>query len=333
VTKIISDKPTVYWGTQSLDEMPDVVQHRAFESPQYIDLTAGGAQIPLHYARHGIAVGVNDRNPYAHYGHKASMQATPDDANYTEPMLRTAYAEVLLGIDPVEGWTTRNSQLAAIAPISICRHIDGIVRIHPEFAAAVGRTLVKYYRADDKRSWTPTWTESLTTFKTQVVESLVEQWKMRVSLLTASPVQCTNADADDALDEMHIVPGAMCYIDPAWPWQKQYVADDAVNPYEFYTYEVGGIVTQKDVPHIDFWSNDDDTTPMRDVASWIGKAFDRGAGSFCVSTQSTNSPDPEEVFDYLEHERGFKRVAHDTREAHSSWDGQTYTDMFTIYEA
>ena len=52
-----------------------------------------------------------------------------------------------------------------------------------------------------------------------------------------------------------------------------------------------------------------------------------------MSTQSTNSPDPQEVFDYLETFCGFKRLDQGTREAHSSWDGQTYTDYFTIYGA
>jgi hypothetical protein len=328
------DTPTLYWGKQDLSELPDGVIEAITAAPHYFDLTAGSAQVPYHFALLGKMVSVNDRNPYAHLGHDWTMHRHADDHGPEDGYLLKAVDRTRPSrVGSMRSWITSYSDLRHYITEEVATYLDALCwNSSPmgEMRAAVCRALVRWNRDDTRRAWTQGVT-ALDVWQERIVDELVEQRQMRLKV----PMNCRtyHGDVETILENAEMPHGTVCYIDPAWPWKKEYVEDDAVNPYEFFTYEVGGIATQDHVQRFAFWTNDDEETPMRDVGRWITTAFNRGAEKFIVSTQSTNSPDPKEVFDYLTNFLGFKRAYFGQRETTSSWDGQTYTDQFTIYDA
>jgi hypothetical protein len=319
------DTPALYWGKQDLSEIPDGVITAILNARQYIDLTAGSAQVPYHFAKRGIPIAVNDRNPYAAMCHRVTM--TDEFGATDDPTWLSTVEKNLDEVEPAQGWIAERSLLRHSIRNSDAEWLDGVCQLGPEYATGVARALVKNFRADDKQSWASLESVERETLRSLIGLAMAEQWMMRKSLTT--PAQTSNADVHEALETLKITPGAVCYVDPAWPWAKRY--ERPSTGYEFYTYELGGIVTQKDVPPIEFWSADDPSRTLHDVASWIHHAFENGAGHFIVSTQSTNDPEPSEVYRFLTFDCGFGLSYTGERKTVSSWDGEEYTDHFGIF--
>ena len=81
-----------------------------------------------------------------------------------------------------------------------------------------------------------------------------------------------------------------------------------------------------------FWSSKDEETPKLTVLSWAKAAFTSGAGWFVVSTQSTNSPPPSEMFDWFDGMLG-PAVHRSEVKAHSYNANRQFGEWFAAYRA
>jgi hypothetical protein len=313
----LQNVPALYWGKQDIDEFPVALVQMIEESVQYIDLTAGSAQVPYYIATQGVPVAVNDRNPYAHWCHRLTMQeCQPPDWPH--------------GIQPVEGWISTRSELRHFITPVTAQYLDGVCLLGIDRAVAVARMLVRHFRGEDKHSWDRRIERySRQNLGVHIMTEMSEMQRMRDGLRLCRP-QCTSYDVTVAIDELAIVPGAVCYIDPAWPWDPAQ-HEQSETGYEFYTNELGGIVTQEDVPPIDFWSANDPERIMQEIANWVDWAFVNAAGWFVVSSQSTNYPPFEDVMDFLSSR--FNVRAHYEIESVATTDGKKYTEFYGVFEA
>lgn len=83
-------------------------------------------------------------------------------------------------------------------------------------------------------------------------------------------------------------------MDTAWPYKESV---GAPNPYRFFVEVVSSAMQQRQIRATHMWER---STPEKEildrVGTYIDAAFEKGAGSFVVTTQDTNYPDPLEVF-------------------------------------
>jgi len=294
---------TAYYGSQALTSFPLSVMREIDAANAYVDLTAGGGGMVYHQAdKYGKRVGYNDRCYYAYLGMSAVLEPAWDldqpVTDWFEDFGRKTHPDNVQRLSLGNGYLSKLDTKAAKISDELRRYIDSLCVWFNQDAlvlSTVGRVIVNNFTfrafswcgSDPSRKKVSDWSPE--DFWTKMMRAAMRA-RAFYNRLVPSPHEVLWGDAKHAAYEMN-VEGALVYSDPAWPW-----ADTGPNPYEWFHYDLSGILLQEDLPEIRFWQRGDFDNIVRETAEWGTLVLERDARGFILSTQGTNAPVPEEVF-------------------------------------
>lgn len=300
-----------YFGSQGLKSFPAELTAKAKELGNFTDITAGGAGYPYKLATEGVSVHVNDRNYYATANQKVIFGKYFDyryrKESWFEDFCFFTHPSHTVSIPGYFSEKLENNKyLQKYFSKDIATYVDSVL-YHDDYIlrAIIGRSLVTTFTFRN-RDWCNKTSKGIQT--TEITPEdfwktmMRAAWRLRLFAENIHNVNTytTIGDAKDAIGKIPQIldpEKTVVYTDPAWPWRDKFKISK--NPYKFFTCEIGSILEQKDIKDIPFWDPKDDERTMRDVVSWIDKAFDMDIPYFCLSTQSTNAPEPEWMYEEL----------------------------------
>jgi len=331
-----------YWGTQLVETYPRRLMDLIAEQGAYADLTAGGGRYPYHvHTELGVPVVINDRNPYVVSYHRAVFTFPWTSKPWSEWLELATEATDPLKVQPVDGLITQDQQL--LLPTETKQYLDGLTTREgplPTFIlrAAVAASLLTHcsYRG---YGWAKTTTEKalVSTIPPNTVRSWVIQ---RINILYqygvhTKPHLCRVHNTDlftwDPTTWPPFPENTVVYTDPAWPWNEANSSAGSKNPYEFLTH-LGYITHQlQPSPTTRFWSRKLPAEEIvGDVLKWMQNAKSLGAKFFVVSTQSTNYPPVETVYNLIQ--KQYELLWRDKTPVRSTFSKSTLTDEFACFK-
>lgn len=273
----------------------------------FVDVTAGTGQFPLALHRRGVPIGMIDRCLYISSLFRAWADPTLPNKVGTLADLTARWVQ---GPPPGE-YSRVKAYLGEVVSPDVGRFIEHVATRcdDPLTTHCLGRAINKHFTyrgrgfvttAADKRPTTAVTVE-------EVLCSMLSQAN-RILLVnrgldfTKAAVWGTTGDSHRDLRRVprKLIQNAMVYMDTAWPYSRKFAA--GANPYEFYWNKLDPIIAGgRPLPKVaPSWTIN---TPVDEiltaVAKIAGRAFDLGARYFVLCSQSTNYPDPHEVFERL----------------------------------
>lgn len=330
-----------YYGSQRLDCFPPHLISAAKNCSRYIDLTCGGAGFPYYLLRaYHIPLLLNDINYYAYINADATfrnnwVRCYAED--WFEIFCRVTHPSNLSSLSG-SGYLSKNHGGPAQLRVNddLARYIDNLVvtfEDQPLVLSSVGRSIMSSFTfrgvswakkdGDGKRqvdSYTPEdfWVIMCrTAYRTiHFAELLPHPNKF--------PRWVLNYNAKDYLQTKNpLLNEAFVYTDPAWPWKDS----GGDNPYSF-LYQISQILLQGSAQEPNYWTNKD-IDIIDQVAEWMSLAFEGGAKFFCLSTQSTNYPPPQILYNELRERFDEVNVSYIDVESHSQ--KTIFQEWFGLY--
>jgi hypothetical protein len=296
-----------YFGTQNIDHFPAGIRKMIYEDvSDYIDITMGTGRTLYSLTAKGKPEGVggNDRCWYAYNVVRSVLEWT-----YSPPELFDNLAYLLHpnSITPMQGvlWNRTQTNKGPFVNTDTAAYIDGLVLANPTSApmlANLGRVILTQMTFRST-SWARVgiYGNDVSSIKPeQVWERMMRgYWRTRLfqdKYVKGHHVRATYGDARDAPAAFadFISDNAMFFANPAWDWK-----DTGSNPYQFFTYDLDEVLLQSRREPVTFWTRDNPQQTLDDLVSWFEASKQAGGKYFCLSTQSTNAPDPTEVTRYL----------------------------------
>lgn len=329
-----------YFGTREADLF---FRHHYFmeqldKCGAFIDITAGTGQFPLALIRKGKNVGMIDRCLYI-----SSLFRAWSDPALDVDVERLAHQWV-------KGYRGNKKPSKVLAPLDgiaapeVLALIDHIAKKFddPLTTHCLGRAICKLYTYRGRRLW-PTSNDGGKTLDITPEEFLVSMLSQaaRIGLVRKGldldnvAVWSLHGDSYFGMREIpkKLIKGGMVYQDTAWPYSKKF--GKAPNPYEFYWNTIDPIIAGgREMPKVlPSWTND---TPVEDIltvlADTADRAFRLGARSYVLCSQSTNYPDPQEVFKALKKMTGLKLKKVAKVDDYSTNAKTGYENFWAFYE-
>lgn len=300
---------TSYFGTAKFDEFPPPVRELIVRSPQFIDITAGGGGVIYERVLAGQPASGNDRCYYAALSLRqvlcdgAAFDPGMNDERWAVQLSTLWHPENLppATVDRVRkaaakrasGEDVKNPSLSS----EVAEYLDALLSLKDDLVRAVLAGWMSKRLTWRSLGWCRTDVESRPTIEytpEEVGSWLVQLARRRRHFALAARNsafrEVTQLDALDAMNTLEILPGAVVWCNPAWPWEDT----KQRNPYEFHTYDLSRLISDEPIPDQPFWLPSMDGIGA-DLLSWMEAAFRRGAGAFVLSNQSTNRPSPPEM--------------------------------------
>jgi hypothetical protein len=332
-----------YFGSIEFDLYPPVLQQLIIDAPQYIDITAGGGNVLITRGMANQPVVGNDRCIYAAMSLQVllqnALQLEIDRETWFEALCERLHPD---NVTPVNGYMTACSRKNVFPFLNpgTARYLDGLCATNdPVFQVAVGQTLMRLtsfrFVAPARITQTGVPTEAFLEMDcfAGAAKGLLRS-RITAEYLARFPAyqqhQVFIGDALDALHTAHIIPGAVVYADPAWPWGTDRPMT-AHNPYKFQSEVITSCMVQQQQVEIPFWTVNNPERTLQDITAWIATALEHGVEHFILATQSTNDPNPELVFEHLLQK--FPHVSVLQEDVYSSVSNQQYIHYFGVVSA
>jgi hypothetical protein len=327
-----------YWGSQLVSAFPPELTELSKSVSSFTDITAGGGAYPYYLAQQGVRVNLNDRNQYAFLNLEATFNYDfeEDLEHWFESFCRDSHPDKMTSESV--GYLESHLQQPGFPKFNVhtCMYVDWLFRNfkqhHRLVLAATSRTLVSHFTFRGL-SWS-----NKTSDNKPVKDATPEEFWIRMCrtawrichynrLLPSHNFQVTNFGALPCLEVLPIR-GGIVYTDPAWPWNQKV---DSSNPYTFFTKSVSSIIQQKNLElSFSMWKNSDRTLILNELRTWFDRTFSLGAQYFCLSTQGTNFPDPQPMYDELAEE--YKLVWLKIQNVQSASQQKPFTEWFGLFE-
>jgi hypothetical protein len=327
----------IYFGTQARQELPDKILQQL--RTQYIDPTCGSGTTlwKLHMRYPQLALAGSDHCLYV----IRNLQAVTDESLCLQQDREEWYRAFCEYMHPdlatrASGFLTQQRRTDPMhrprVSLDLAQYFDGLLQPSPRLH--VLQALIGRYIASEFMFRAAAWSHVTTSRRKvwditplDVYPVIARQlWRIRLyaEQLRHTQWQVLHADAADALQQLDIKPGALVYLNPAWPWN----IGPTTLPYDVFYYEFGAILAQESIPLLQPWTADNLEPIYKDVSRWLSIALSRNA-TVCLSTQSTNKPVPEELYAELA-ARGFKgEVWSVPVQSHRTF--KPFTEWYSLY--
>lgn len=274
------------------------------DSP-FFDISAGTGQFPYYLAKTGHQVFVNDICYYAGTILKCwtDPKVTGDSQDIKEWITEWARAVDPSNVKPVTGYLTRLNKDKYFSE-DMSKYLDGLLTsLYPEplIQFAVGNILSTVFSFRGRNFCKTSQLKKLSNEVTpediypKLLRSMMKARRIREKIPKDIKSWSNIGDSSEALDKVCLPKDTVVYMDTAWPYNKNIPIP---NPYSFFIEGISSIISQQKITAGRLWERE---TPedqiINTVKLWMNKAFDKDAKYFIITTQDTNYPDPDKVFE------------------------------------
>jgi hypothetical protein len=329
----VIDYGTPYLGTRRLATFTPPLWRRFLESPQFIDVTMGGARLLHRMAVGGKPIAGGDICYYVVNGLLGVFSASTTRETrsvFTYDAQRATDPAVIMPHDGYVSAQRREHMKAGTMSEATAGYYDGLFSSShsPAVLAAAGGDLHTFtYRMAGWSAPLPGTDPSPRGAQARIMKRL-GSIRLAAESLGSSKRQVLWGTVEDTLAAFDVTPGALVYADPAWPWAKEKGGD---NPYSFAQHTLSSCILQREATTFKAWERTTRAIDIiEEVAGWIALAFAAGARTFVLSNQSTNWPEPMMVYNALA-ER-FRMTGVQRHAEHGSLADTEYEVLWGIYE-
>lgn len=303
---------TPMWRTQRPTVFPKSTMDVITSSPQFVDVAVNSGSMVFSRALASQPTASNDQNIFAIESLKSVLQCTtdlnvprddwferfcanvhPDNLNY-EP----GYITDRFVYSPAKSRPHMLRKTAVYLDTLLQRYPTSLMR------ACVGYAILRTY----------TWREvswSRLSKQGKLIQGrrphklwepiCRRAWSLRLAAeeFAKTPTrrlhQISETSVLQAIRTFDIYTGAVVYANPLWPW----MSTDDWSAYSQFTADLNSILMQCPVKTSNWSDNRSLDTIYKEVTSWIEESFARGAGFFILNTQSSNFPQPDDLYSWL----------------------------------